>query len=92
MRGTFNPVNSAKAFSRFIPARAGNVADGKMGNKRGTVHPRSCGERAESVGMGIDGAGSSPLVRGTCAILTLQLSQMRFIPARAGNVDIYITS
>ena len=50
-----------------------------------TVHPRVCGELAESaVGFYLDN-GSSPRVRGTRQSDSVYLSLYRFIPACAGN-------
>ena len=50
------------------------------------VHPRTCGEHLRLVNRENGVGGSSPHVRGTCLLLAVGLEQVRFIPARAGNI------
>ena len=70
---------------RFIPARAGNTPWRIPRCPPRPVHPRSRGEHvARPVRVSHD-AGSSPLARGTHALVLAAVRQRRFIPARAGN-------
>ena len=70
---------------RFIPARAGNGRFGAAGGVCGTVHPRARGERQRCrKGWGSIN-GSSPRARGTGTRREAARTNVRFIPARAGN-------
>ena len=53
---------------------------------RSTVHPRACGEHPISGLLLFPVRGSSPRVRGTSRPITCHAVQVRFIPARAGNM------
>ncbi len=70
---------------RFIPARAGNACYESLNDAQAAVHPRACGERFPVAPLRVDIHGSSPRVRGTHPSGGLDLVQLRFIPARAGN-------
>ena len=71
--------------SRFIPACAGNRADGTVDEWERPVHPRVCGEQVRRWHyMRVDG-GSSPRVRGTERLIVGEPLRGRFIPACAGN-------
>ncbi len=71
---------------RFIPARAGNIALRSICSAPTTVHPRTCGEHRCRCRANCRACGSSPHVRGTCAVHEVQGKPGRFIPARAGNI------
>ena len=75
-----------QALNRFIPAFAGNiyVAAGAAGAF--TVHPRICGEHPFKCFRASTVNGSSPHLRGTYILPSLQLIKFRFIPAFAGNM------
>ena len=49
------------------------------------VHPRACGERRVTAGSCPLKIGSSPRMRGTLLFIGFVESQVRFIPAHAGN-------
>ena len=49
------------------------------------VHPRVCGERKQPATIAMNFGGSSPRVRGTLTAATPSRSDVRFIPACAGN-------
>ena len=70
---------------RFIPARAGNTRCAPGRRAMRAVHPRSRGEHARVEDRSSEGAGSSPLARGTPQDPQLHDADRRFIPARAGN-------
>ena len=86
MRGTWEIIFHQAGYSRFIPARAGNVPAPTVLGFGSTVQPRSCGERSLRHKDPVIIPGSSPLVRGTSAQHAVLLHLLRFIPARAGNV------
>jgi len=85
VRGTAVSSGPLPWWWRFIPARAGNRAVSGRLHKRGTVHPRTCGEQEISPGPFRKPIGSSPHVRGTVLSCSTAIAFMRFIPARAGN-------
>ncbi len=70
---------------RFIPAPAGNTADGAATKAISTVHPRACGEHMAARGCCCSQPGSSPRLRGTLGCGVDRLALGRFIPAPAGN-------
>ncbi len=71
--------------ARFIPARAGNGGVTVYSICRGSVHPRSRGERRPAHIAPPPHDGSSPLARGTGSAVITHPPPARFIPARAGN-------
>ena len=85
VRGTGGEPGPLDRVERFIPARAGNSASPRPLRARTPVHPRACGEQAASRHSKEQYTGSSPRVRGTVERLFHDLSDHRFIPARAGN-------
>ncbi len=85
VRGTRMTAQEDTAKARFIPARAGNAAPGRLQWAWLSVHPRACGEREEAAMPDYDEAGSSPRVRGTPLLRQSRCALRRFIPARAGN-------
>src|SRR5690606_969906 len=58
---------------------------GGGGGGDGTVHPRVCGERCESVGPNTAPNGSSPRVRGEGLVALDSGGSCRFHPACAGR-------
>ena len=85
VRGTGFPGIDSSMINRFIPACAGNGSVCTVGTAVRAVHPRVCGERAQSVTLVISIAGSSPRVRGTGSVRRRCCCTGRFIPACAGN-------
>ena len=85
VRGTRSGNTVLFAFSRFIPAGAGNTCQQKalLGNV--PVHPRRCGEHNQCRVPLAPPNGSSPQVRGTLRMSSITSAQRRFIPAGAGN-------
>ena len=72
---------------RFIPARAGNMIPIPAGGRVTPVHPRACGEHLFNLTIKTLYNGSSPRVRGTSVFLDRDQVHVRFIPARAGNIE-----
>ena len=85
VRGTAGDHPRTPDPSRFIPACAGNGSTADKSSLASAVHPRVCGERAITVQVGAIIAGSSPRVRGTVWTRKPPTSDLRFIPACAGN-------
>ena len=77
-----NPISS-----RFIPACAGNILSPSFSIRRTPVHPRLRGEHKTDRGISTRGTGSSPPARGTFISAPLSLTDTRFIPACAGNIN-----
>ena len=73
---------------RFIPACAGNTANGVIPFGMMPVHPRLRGEHSKHYAPLVPPAGSSPPARGTRSILAQTTNIARFIPACAGNTSV----
>ena len=73
----------------FIPAHAGNTRYGQTCPSPGRVHPRSRGEYQRFVEQIVPGVGSSPLTRGIQSLTAVCPRFPRFIPAHAGNTEVY---
>ena len=86
VRGTSGLASGCLASWRFIPARAGNIGTVRSGRSPRPVHPRPCGEHSSSIATELPVDGSSPPVRGTFLYQLLCWADVRFIPARAGNI------
>ena len=84
-RGTRRGESAGHRGVRLIPARAGNTAGDEKTRTATAAHPRSRGEHNQHSQKVTEKTGSSPLARGTRAMDWLGLTQMRLIPARAGN-------
>jgi len=69
----------------LIPACAGNACTTLARLALGAVHPRVCGERAQTATLNSPYTGSSPRVRGTRVAGRRRVDARRFIPACAGN-------
>ena len=87
VRGTLNLRAGLHRRNRFIPACAGNTANGRRRGALRSVHPRVCGEHAPAVGFPVSTTGSSPRVRGTRPIQHKGSGSCRFITACAGNTS-----
>ena len=84
-RGTL-PADGRAGFSRgLIPARAGNTRTTTRASRHGGAHPCSRGEHSGSNPPILRRTGSSPLARGTLAIVMGIIAIIGLIPARAGN-------
>ena len=92
VRGTSIKSNAALPSPRFIPARAGNMGPGRRDPAEIAVHPRTCGEHRSGPGENGRSNGSSPHVRGTFRRLRFPPDVQRFIPARAGNMALTVSS
>ena len=77
------------AFSRLIPARAGNTTGLLPFLLPEQAHPRSRGEHTQEPIFSSRLNGSSPLARGTPEESLLDRGVLRLIPARAGNTYMY---
>ena len=74
---------------RFIPAHAGNTQTHRQELDLRWVHPRSRGEYQRFVEQIVPGVGSSPLTRGIQSLTAVCPRFPRFIPAHAGNTEVY---
>ena len=84
-RGTLLLRGADGLIPRFIPAHAGNTCSRACSTASAPVHPRSRGEHSLLSDVRQWYAGSSPLTRGTHHPRLHRRSQLRFIPAHAGN-------
>ena len=75
---------------RFIPACAGNSFGATHRDSKYAVHPRVCGEQANSIIANSKRYGSSPRVRGTGRQHRIAGGKRRFIPACAGNSSVAV--
>ena len=85
MRGTDCMATGPFPSKRFIPAHAGNRSGAGTSFILPSVHPRACGEQFDFREFYHRPNGSSPRMRGTGEIATVQHRANRFIPAHAGN-------
>ena len=85
LRGTASYAGEDAVTGRFIPAPAGNGPAPRCRSRRGTVHPRACGERHPRLSGRRSSRGSSPRLRGTDRRCADRWPHSRFIPAPAGN-------
>ena len=84
-RGTPFLQMARRAERGLIPARAGNTYTVYQLPGAARAHPRSRGEHAISEDGRPPEVGSSPLARGTPALIVEQADPKGLIPARAGN-------
>ncbi len=84
-RGTQSLLSQFYEQIRFIPAGAGNTANGFAASASCTVYPRWRGEHGSMVADNRSTFGLSPLARGTRADCRSNRWYLRFIPAGAGN-------
>ena len=85
VRGTHSRCRDTLLYVRFIPACAGNSCRAACCTVGAAVHPRVCGELLSLSYHTPLYFGSSPRVRGTHADCAFDPSDVRFIPACAGN-------
>ena len=85
VRGTGQAGSALPRRQRFIPACAGNRCRSTPAMSISPVHPRVCGEQANSRSARVFCCGSSPRVRGTAEDPDAIANFGRFIPACAGN-------
>jgi hypothetical protein len=78
--------NLFRAANAIIRSR-GNAFSANHLPRIASVHPRACGERMACGSITKVTYGSSPRVRGTQLRRVNALGTVRFIPARAGNVN-----
>ncbi len=85
MRGTLRAGVAVPDCQRSIPAHAGNTDSPDGTPRRGTVHPRACGEHGTRGLRKLVTDGPSPRMRGTPVQRGLMDLAGRSIPAHAGN-------
>ena len=85
MRGTRGFKRNEPLDTRFIPADAGNTPAARQRHTARPVHPRGCGEHANTDPTRRSASGSSPRMRGTPTPRQHLGNHRRFIPADAGN-------
>ena len=91
MRGELpGPIWSNSAIPRFIPACAGNSHKVPHEARKLTVHPRLRGELSFRPARRRGAHGSSPLARGTQTTPIRHNQSSRFIPACAGNSQLFV--
>ncbi len=89
LRGTSPRYRRLGQSIRFIPAPAGNIAVLVVHAPPMAVHPRACGEHYRDKRANLACCGSSPRLRGTSAQNTRLRILRRFIPAPAGNIELW---
>jgi len=73
--------------SGLIPARAGKTAASSTSTRRGSAHPRACGENPTTSSFEVNVCGSSPRVRGKPEDGAPAVVDDGLIPARAGKTS-----
>ena len=86
MRGIYCNFFEKQKHSRFNPARAGNIDTHPKFQLHVQVQPRPCGEYDYDVIRYQDSEGSTPPVRGIFLNFDNSSVEIRFNPARAGNI------
>ena len=77
---------------RFTPAYAGKISDDMRANFRSQVHPRIRGEDCFPRKGDFERRGSPPHTRGRFDCLPEAYEQLRFTPAYAGKIRIWVLS
>ena len=85
MRGKHASYGFIQAFSRIIPAHAGQTECGTRARGRRTDHPRACGANRLLDEGARASDGSSPRMRGKLLLCHLVGLRIRIIPAHAGQ-------
>ena len=85
VRGTGIDGQSHGEIQRIIPACAGNSRPAYLTMRTAADHPRVCGEQPCFAPPASCVSGSSPRVRGTALTMTCSITEIRIIPACAGN-------
>ncbi len=88
-RGTHCSIGPSHRTFRFIPAHAGNTGHLRRHFRQISVYPRSCGEHDFVSCISMLLYGLSPLTRGTLTSRRSLSLCNRFIPAHAGNTQVY---
>ena len=86
MRGTLKAVITKVVNAGIIPAGAGHFCRYSRSCRGAGDHPRRCGALIQSEQAALEGAGSSPQVRGTSRVLEACQAAMGIIPAGAGHL------
>ena len=84
-RGKPSRSSGGLLFVRLIPAHAGKTQARCAAGWKQRAHPRSRGENARLLEVGLHGAGSSPLTRGKRSDEAMTRVQAGLIPAHAGK-------
>ena len=71
-RGTPCHIKRISEYHRLIPARAGNTAGKRCRDYGAAAHPRSRGEHTVDLAGAVISDGSSPLARGTQAVVSVE--------------------
>ena len=85
VRGKLTPITIVAIPTRLIPACAGKTVRDRSRAAADRAHPRVCGENALVVWENVEGAGSSPRVRGKPIRSFTASRTLRLIPACAGK-------
>ena len=85
VRGKLGARSGQPAWSRIIPARAGQTRSPVPERQVLTDHPRACGANPSGSTPTPDQDGSSPRVRGKHWLSQMGTHSLRIIPARAGQ-------
>ena len=85
MRGTPDHMGRFSRRIGIIPAYAGNTSTPSVAPPPPRDHPRVCGEHLPPVIMDAKRRGSSPRMRGTPSCILSRTTNIRIIPAYAGN-------
>ena len=84
-RGKRCKLRQLKQQIRIIPARAGQTCHASRQPPPSPDHPRACGANQGAPADPVSRSGSSPRVRGKRCAIGHQITNMRIIPARAGQ-------
>ena len=88
VRGKLTPITIVAIPTRLIPACAGKTVRDRSRAAADRAHPRVCGENALVVWENVEGAGSSPRVRGKPIRSFTASRTLRLIPACAGKTQL----
>ena len=87
MRGKLARHHAAEHGRRIIPAHAGQTPDPRCLRERSADHPRTCGANERTDLHNARSCGSSPHMRGKPVGAHLPSTQVRIIPAHAGQTS-----
>ena len=85
VRGTCGLLTKNECRTRIIPAGAGHLSLSLVSASSDQDHPRRCGALINITVNGALDPGSSPQVRGTCALKPSKDFELGIIPAGAGH-------
>ncbi|SEW36961.1 hypothetical protein SAMN05421595_2479 [Austwickia chelonae] len=86
VRGASRRMGVGRRGIGLIPAGAGRIPAVPRSPVAGRAHPRRCGAHRGVWGWGVGGSGSSPQVRGACAVSWPDAENTGLIPAGAGRI------